>query len=57
MSHFIEKCMRCNATVRQCRCPDKNKVVNPVICVACAADEDADREMGIDDSLEDVGCK
>lgn len=33
--HFIEKCRRCDGTISQCRCFDKNKEVRYSICENC----------------------
>ena len=35
--HFMDKCGTCGTVVRQCRCPDKNKLVTIVTCAACTA--------------------
>ena len=35
MTHFIEKCQYCNATIAQCRCPAINKEVQWGTCYSC----------------------
>ncbi len=35
MSHFIRKCKVCGVVVAQCRCPDRNKFVELVVCDNC----------------------
>lgn len=39
MTHYIVKCRYCSKTMRQCRCPSKDKAVRYDTCDLCAATE------------------
>ena len=51
-TELVDECLRCGAL--QC-CP--KCCIETTIEVQKSIIEDMDREMGIDPSLEDVGCK
>lgn len=39
MTHYIVKCRYCSKTMRQCRCPSKDKAIRYDTCDLCAATE------------------